>query len=208
MFGQGSGLPALQRPLEPFQGGQAVALDPVHLRRPVVEFTTEVVGAIAERVESRLREVDGVDRRQLLDQALTHPRHGRVGDVGWRLHFVNVAGGPFHHEERSSEHVAGFLEPQRPGNADRGVCQCTQDPELAREIVGFQQRGWFGPQTQHGVLAVVPIAVPGDDGQHHHLGRMSEAHPIEAFDTDVVGIGHLRAQPGRQTPVEIGVGRH
>ena len=43
-----------QRPMQPFQGGQRVALDPVHLRGPVAEFPVEMLAAIIERVEPGL----------------------------------------------------------------------------------------------------------------------------------------------------------
>ena len=35
----------------------------------------------------------------------------------------------------------------------------------------------------------------GDDGQHHHLGRVSELDAVEPFDPQVVGVRELGAQP-------------
>ena len=205
------GLALAQRLMQPLEGGQRIALDAVHLCGPVVELAVEVVVAVVERVQPGLFEVDGVDRRYLFGQALAHPRHGLVGRIvkaGGRLHFVDVPDGALHDKERLSENLAAGLEPQRQRCANRGVLQRAQDGELASKVVRLQQRGRFGPQPQHHVLAGVFTAVPCHDGQHHHLGGTPEVHPVHTFDPDVVGVGQLGAQPTGQPLNDIGVQRH
>ena len=169
----------------------------------MVEFAVQVVAAVVEPAEPGLLQVDGMNCRELLGQALTHPHH-RLAGHGGRFHFIDVTADPFHHEERPSQDIAAVLKPQRPRNTNRAVLQCPQDRELAPEVVGFQQRGWFGTQPQHHIAT----GVPGYDREHHHLGGMPEIHPVKTLDADIVGIRQLGAQPGGQALGDVGVQRH
>lgn len=82
--------------MKALQGGQAVALDPVHLRGPVVQFALQVVGAVVQGGQPGPGEVDRMDGGKLFDEALAHPNHRVVGRTGGWLHFVHVAGDVFH----------------------------------------------------------------------------------------------------------------
>ena len=137
---------------QPFQGGQRIALDPMHLGGPMVEFAVQVVAAVIERAQPALSEVDRVDGRELFGHAFTHARHRR------RPH---RRGPPSHrrHRRRVPSRRTAVRARRRcprataPPEPHRGVLQRAQDVELAREVVGLQQRRRFGTQPQHHILA-------------------------------------------------------
>lgn len=58
------GLAVEQRLVQPFQREQGFALDPIQFGRPAAELAIEVVGAVIERGNARLIEVDRVDRHE------------------------------------------------------------------------------------------------------------------------------------------------
>ena len=53
--------------------------------------------------------------------------HGLVGNVGRRVHFVDVAADALHDEEGPAQHVAGVFEPQRRWHPDCSRRQRAQD---------------------------------------------------------------------------------